>query len=160
MNVSELDPMIKTDAAENTAPICDEIGENSPEATDETVPEASLSEDSSEEGEIDYAALEEEDMRTLSEIFPHLRGKRVLDLDDPLRYAALRDLGLTPKEAYLATGGGVRRYDTRSHLRSAVPSPAGGSVESLSGAELLAARELFSGLSDREIQKLYKKVIR
>ncbi len=108
---------------------------------------------------VDYAELAREDMRELIAIFPHLRGKEsVAELDNPLRYAALRDLGLTPKEAYLATNGYNKGYDNRSHLQSAVPKPAAASCDMLDARGLEAARELFAGLSDREIQRLYKKV--
>ena len=110
---------------------------------------------------IDYRALAESDFAQLQELFPELRAKKsIAELSNPLRYAALRDLGLSPKEAYLATEEPHRRYDNRSHLKSAVPGSAGASEIYLSGGELEAARELFSGLSDREIQKLYKKVIK
>ena len=107
----------------------------------------------------DYAALAESDMRELSALFPALRGKRsIAELDNPMRYAALRDLGLTPKEAYLATSEPVRRADTQSHLRGTVPRGAGGGFTAMTAREMDAARELFSGLSDREIRKLYNKV--
>ena len=108
---------------------------------------------------VDYAALAEEDMRYLITVFPDLEGKRsVAELDNPLRYAALRDLGLSPIEAYLATNYKARAYDNRSHLQSAVPKRASASAELLGARELEAARELFAGLSDREIQRLYRKV--
>lgn len=111
------------------------------------------------EGTPDYASLAISDMRELIAMFPHLEGKTsVSELENPLRYAALRDLGLTPREAYLATASHVGAYDNRSHLRSAVPRGAGAMGAAMSARELEDARELFSGLSDREIQKLYKKV--
>lgn len=111
------------------------------------------------ESAVDYATLAEEDMRYLTTVFPDLEGKRsVAELDNPLRYAALRDLGLSPIEAYLATNYKVRAYDNRSHLQSAVPKRASASAELLGARELEAARELFAGLSDREIQRLYRKV--
>jgi len=109
--------------------------------------------------ETDYAELARRDMEELTAIFPHLSGKKsITELDNPLRYAALRDLGLSPKEAYLATAARGAQYDTRSHLSGAVPRAAGSRTDMLSAGELEAARELFSGLSDREIQRLYKKV--
>lgn len=140
------------EAAEETA----EVGT----VADSTEAEGSGSEDMTEADDtIDYAALAEKDMAELSAIFPHLKGKRsVAELDNPLRYAALRDLGLTPKEAYLATSEPIRRTDNRSHLTSAVPHAAGEITFAMSARELSAARELFSGLSDREIRKLYNKV--
>ncbi len=105
-----------------------------------------------------YERLAEEDMRELSRLFPALSEKRsVLELDDPLRYAALRDLGLTPKEAYLATSG-TAKYDTRQHLTSAVPKGAAVGAAEMSAREFDEARSLFSGLSDTEIRRLYTKV--
>jgi hypothetical protein len=91
--------------------------------------------------------------------FPELSEiEDITELDDPLRYAALRDLGLSPREAYLATAKRERSYDTRTHLRSAVPKFAGLPRGAMPEGELLRARELFEGLSDSEIRKLYKKV--
>ena len=105
----------------------------------------------------DYAALAMRDLAELAEIFPEVRSKRsITELSNPLRYAALRDLGLTPKEAYLATEE-RRIADNRAHLTSRVPSSARAGA-ALSGRELDMARELFSSLTEREIQRLYKKV--
>ena len=105
----------------------------------------------------DYAALAMRDLAELAEIFPEVRSKRsITELSNPLRYAALRDLGLTPKEAYLATEE-RRIADNRAHLTSKVPSSARAGA-ALSGRELDMARELFSSLTEREIQRLYKKV--
>jgi len=110
---------------------------------------------------VDYGELAKADMEELRSIFPNLYDKSsITELDNPLRYAALRDLGLTPKEAYLATSEPIQKYDNRSHLKSSVPRSASAPTDILTRGELEAARELFSGLSDREIQKLYKKVIR
>ena len=94
------------------------------------------------EGGIDYESLIE---------------SNVTELNNPLRYAALRDLGLSPAEAYLAT---ARRYksDTRSHLKSAHGRNAARSVSGMSYAELTAARDLFPGKNDAEIERLYKRV--
>ena len=112
----------------------------------------------SEEPAVDYEALIKEDVAALKAHFPELSGiNDVTDLDDPLRYAALRDLGLTPKEAYLATS--KRRYgDTRSHLRRASGRNASGASSLMSAGELAAAREIFPGKSDADIQRLYKRV--
>ena len=107
----------------------------------------------------DYEALAREDAKILASIFPSLRGiESVAELKNPLRYAALRDLGLTPKEAYLATCEPTAAYDNRSHLISTVRDKRGSAEVLMTHSELEAARELFSGLSDREIHALYKKV--
>lgn len=110
---------------------------------------------------VDYGEIEKQDLEELRSLFPHLKNiESVTELQNPLRYAALRDLGLTPREAYMATSEPIHRYDNRSHLRSSVPKGATTPIGILTSSELEAARELFSGLSDREIQKLYKKVSR
>jgi hypothetical protein len=141
------------------------IDETEPCGTESELPEEELaeqneeSEDTSAEEPVDYAELAKADMRELRSLFPSLRDKTsITELDDPLRYAALRDLGLSPKEAYLATSAGIGAYDNRSHLRSAVSSSRGTSSRAMSESELKGARELFFGLSDKEIQRLYKKV--
>ncbi len=110
---------------------------------------------------VDYGEIEKQDLEELRTLFPHLKDiESITELQNPFRYAALRDLGLTPREAYMATNEPIHRYDNRSHLRSSVPKGANAPSGILSSSELEAARELFSGLSDREIQKLYKKVSR
>ena len=110
---------------------------------------------------VDYGEIEKQDLEELRSLFPHLKAiESITELQNPLRYAALRDLGLTPREAYMATNEPVYKYDNRSHLRSSVPKGATSPTGLLTSSELEAARELFSGLSDREIQKLYKKVSR
>jgi hypothetical protein len=110
--------------------------------------------------EIDYAALAAEDLATLRAQFPALKGLTSLAaLSDPVRYAELRECGLTPKEAYLAIGGTPRRAsDNRAHLFSAVPRASTATTEAISAAEMAEARRLFSNLTDAQICKLYKKV--
>ena len=118
----------------------------------------------SEETEsIDYDALAEEDLARLKEEFPALRDMASLyELEDPARFGALRELGLSVREAYLATttpkAHTPHTYDNRSHLRSSVPRTHGASGEQMSAQQMRAARELFSDLSDSDIVKLYKKV--
>ena len=143
-------------------------GENAedvkPEGADSEGNEASVSENNENGSDgsnaaVDYGEVERQDLEELRIAFPNLKDVRsITELNNPLRYAALRDLGLTPKEAYLATNEPIHRYDTRSHLRSSVPRGVSTPSSILPAHELEAARELFSDLSDREIQKLYKKV--
>lgn len=140
--------------------VTEEVIEKTEEDTkSETVDEATVRENEEPEEEaVDYEALIASDLETLREEFPELRGiKDITDLANPLRYAALRDLGLTAEEAYLATTK-RRAQDTRAHLRSAHGRNAATSLGMMSQNELSAARDLFPGLSDSEIQRLYKKV--
>lgn len=109
------------------------------------------------EDALDYAAVVEDDIRILKEEFHELAYlSDITELNDPLRYAALRDLGLTPAEAYLATAKRQKK-DNRSHL-IATRTLSTARVGSMTDAELSAAREIFSGVSDAEIRKLYKRV--
>ena len=108
--------------------------------------------------ETDYAKIVKEDVAALSAEFPELKGLAdITELENPLRYAALRDLGLTAAEAYLATSKKRRIRDNRSHLYGApiINSKKSGAVPE---NEMAAAREIFSDMSDAEIRKLYKKV--
>ena len=76
------------------------------------------------------------------------------------RYSALRSMGLSAREAYLATGSGIDRESTKAHLISSVPSPARAPESAMSTQEMDAARSLFEGMSDADIRKLYNKVTR
>ena len=112
-----------------------------------------------EEAEIDYAELVREDLRALKGAFPELATLRdISELENPLRYAALRDLGLSCEEAYLATTKRRVISDNRSHLLGGVPRAAKSPRGTMSDRELSGAREIFSDLSDAEIRNLYKKV--
>lgn len=107
---------------------------------------------------VDYEALIASDIDALKSEFPELNGiKDITDLNNPLRYAALRDLGLSPAEAYMATAK-RRTQDTRAHLRSAHGRNAATAMGMMSQYELATARELFPGMSDSDLQRLYKKV--
>ena len=124
-----------------TSEIGDETAEGAPESDAEDIGEA----------------LEAE-LAQLKEIFPELSGvEDITGIKNPMRYAALRDLGLSPTEAYLAARGPQRTSDNRSHLRTSVPRGMGRGT-SMPPEELARAREIFYGMSDSEIQRLWKKV--
>ena len=120
--------------------------------------EGKANEEPQKEEPIDYVALMQSDVEALKAEFPELAGIRdVTDLNNPLRYAALRDMGLSPEEAYLATAKRANK-DTRSHLKAAYGKSAGASGVTMSPFELAAARDLFPGKNDAELQKLYRRV--
>ncbi len=100
------------------------------------------------------------DIDELAEKFPEMRNaESISELKNPLRYAALRDLGLSAEEAYLATSGArPRMRDNRNHLGGSVPRPVSAPHAAMSARELRYARELFDDISDAEIIKLYSKV--
>ena len=99
------------------------------------------------------------DLAELKSEFPELAGVSSLtEVDGVTRYGALRDLGLTPAEAYKATRTTRVRQNTRSHLSSAVPRMAASPRDCISREELRTMRGIFGDLSDAELNKLYKKV--
>ncbi len=107
---------------------------------------------------IDYEAVIKSDIAALKAEFPELRDiTEITELNNPLRYAALRDLGLSPTEAYMATAK-RKTQDTRAHLKSAHGRSAAAPTDMMTQYELATARELFPGLNDSDIQRLYKKV--
>ncbi len=99
----------------------------------------------------------EEDAEVISE---ELAGIAVdpSSLSENERYAELRELGLTPKEAYLALGIKRDTVDNRSHLSSAMPRSAQAPRGQMSRRELETARSIFSDLDDNELRRLYKRV--
>ena len=153
-DVREFSESIDTDVTNAIPDNSEEATELTEEPKEDITPVTDINEGT------DYAAVMEQDVLELASEFPELRNlKDITELDNPLRYAALRDLGLTSREAYLATSK-RRSQDTRSHLMSAHGRSAATSVGMMSQHELSAARELFPGLCDSQIQKLYKKVTR
>ena len=122
---------------------------------DDTTPKTEITETGNG---TDYEAVIASDIATLKAEFPELKDiTEITELNNPLRYAALRDLGLSPVEAYMATAR-RRTQDTRSHLRSAHGRSAAAPTSMMTQYELATARELFPGLNDSDLQRLYKKV--
>ena len=98
------------------------------------------------------------DIAYLRESFSELSEiESISSLPNPTRYAALRDLGLTPEEAYLATGR-IKKVNTKAHLSSSVPRAASAPIGAMSKQELSDARGIFCDMDDNEIQRLYKRV--
>ena len=139
---------------EQTEPETEPISESAEDAAEaiEDKPDALTNED--------YERIAKEDLDILKSQFPALAGLASLGaLQNPVRYAELRELGLSPAEAYLATGGAPRkRSDNRAHLRSAVPRIGALGSATLSSEQMAEARRLFSDLSDAQIHRLFKKV--
>lgn len=100
-----------------------------------------------------------EDIEELRRDFPELCDiESVTELQNPIRYAALRDIGLSPAEAYILTSRSLVRENNRAHLTSSVPRAAKSPENSLSKREMEDLRSIFGDISDADIYKLYKKV--
>lgn len=109
----------------------------------------------------DYEKIIERELSELRRTVPELYDiSDITELENPMRYAALRDLGLSAREAYLATSERRARRDNRAHLTPAAPRRAGSPGGTMSREELSAARELFGGMGDAELVALYKRVAR
>lgn len=146
--------------AKATEPTSEEIGEVTAEKEGEGEAPVIIREER-EESATDYAEIVRADIKALSSEFPELKDlSDISELDNPLRYGALRDLGLTPAEAYLATTKRRRTTDNRAHLERAVPRGASVPLGAMSERELSEARDIFSDISDAEIKRLYRKVTR
>jgi len=99
------------------------------------------------------------DLEELKNEFSELIATESLsDIEGATRYAALRDLGLTPSEAYKATRRSAPRENTRAHLSPAMPRMAASPSTGMSRDELRMMRDVFGDLSDGELRRLYKKV--
>ena len=99
------------------------------------------------------------DIEELRRDFPELSEiESVTELSNPIRYAALRDIGLSPAEAYILTSRALARQDNRAHLTSSVPKAAKSPDMGLSKREIEEMRQIFGDISDADIYKLYKKV--
>lgn len=123
--------------------------------------DAAAEESAADAAPTDYAALAAEDLREIKRMAPSLAGlTHLAELPNALRYAALRDAGLSVEEAlYAACHAFVtpRAADNRAHLRSAVPIGAAGTPSRMTAAEMREARELFGDLTEGEIERLYAR---
>ena len=155
----EADLLTPTDAAEETVT---ENGDTPlPETEAEEAPPQERAEEvpPSDDG-ARFAELERADLAVLAESFPSMRGSSsLLSLKNPARYGELRELGLTPTEAYLASEGLPRERagDSRAHLAPSLGRSARPTGGRISVGEMEAARDLFPSLSDREIEALWRR---
>lgn len=100
----------------------------------------------------------EEDLCALAREFPEMRGKSLADLPSPRRFGELRELGLSPREAYLATCDRRVTIGGKAHLRASQPTHSVSRTGVMTAGELRQAANLFPKLSGREIVSLYKRV--
>ena len=110
------------------------------------------------------------DMNELHSLFPETKAvTKFEELPNARRYAELRDMGLTPKEAYSAANPEARREAvvasvkqqtinaSKSHLKSNVPVASKDTSVKISRGDMEMYREMFPNKSDKEIIALYKK---
>ena len=118
------------------------------------------------EGE-DYEARAAADTEALNHLFPSLALTSLGELDAPVRFAELRELGLSVEEAFYASNyrmlAGTAALPTpderragKAHMTTARPSASGKGFE-VPPSVLHQAHRIFEGMSDREIASLYKR---
>ena len=116
-------------------------------------------EEEEEEAPVDYEAMAKEDLAAIKMLSPELAGvSHLSELPFAHRFAELRELGLSVKEALFATLPSLPAKSGKEHLRSSVPRAKGACEGSLSPEEMRAAKDLFYGLSEKEIHSLYARV--
>lgn len=112
------------------------------------------------------------DMNELHSMFPETKDiTKLEDIPNCQRYAELRDMGLSVKEAYSAANPEGRREAvansvkqqtinaSKSHLKSNVPIASKDTSIKISRAEMNQMREMFPEKSDKELIALYKKTM-
>lgn len=110
---------------------------------------------------IDYAAQAEADLAEIKRLAPqYAPAAHLSELPFAHRFAELRDLGLSVSEALAAASPYPTPKDSRAHLRSMTPRGMGSTEASLDRAQMKEAKLLFSGLSEGEINALFRRVSR
>ena len=117
----------------------------------------------------DFERMANEDLSEIKRLFPSFSElSHVRELDRAERFGEMREAGFSVEEALLATNyerifetivKKARSINGKSHLVSRVPTSSGGDARGMTSEEMRNAKEMFSGLSEREIQSLYKRAI-
>ena len=112
----------------------------------------------------DYEKQAENDLAELKAIDPETAYYRHIgEMPGALRFAELRELGLSVEEAYYAVRGAADEKPLpdrggRAHLHGSVPGRAASGGVGMTVGEIEAARRLFPNLPDREIASLFRRV--
>lgn len=115
--------------------------------------------DSQEAQEIDYEALAREDLAEIKRLDPsYAPAAHLSELPFARRFAELRDLGLSVAEALAAASPRTGYKDGRSHLRAVASRGKSSTEGTLDRAGMKEAKLLFSGLSEGEINDLFRRV--
>lgn len=137
-----------------------------PQSTPEETPAEAVMESPKEapteepaEEEVDYAALAAEDLAQIKKLDPaYAPAAHLSELPFARRFAELRDLGLSVAEALAAASPRFEGRDSRAHLRALSPRGSRSTADSLDRAQMKEAKLLFSGLSEAQINALYRRV--
>lgn len=113
------------------------------------------------------------DLAEVQREFPETKSlKSITEIENFAKFGRLRDIGLSPKEAYAAANAdSVRKNvatatkqqslnETKAHLKSAVPKGSKDEAIVMPKKVLSEWRDLFPNMSDKEIVKLYKESLK
>lgn len=125
--------------------------------------------DTPENDVADYERMASDDLAEIKRLFPSFSDiSHLRELDRAERFGEMREAGLSVEEALMATNyerifeaivKKARAANGKSHLQSRVPTASGGETVGMTGEQMRQAKEMFDGLSEREIQSLYKRAI-
>ena len=116
------------------------------------------------DGDVRFERQAENDLAELQAIDPDAaRYRHIGEMPGALRFAELRELGLSVEEAYYAVRGAASEKPLperggRAHLHGSVPGRAATGGVGMTVGEIEAARRLFPNLPDREIASLFRRV--
>lgn len=135
-----------------------------PDEPDDTAPENDPAQGADPAQDESFRRQAEEDLARLRLLDPETAAYRHLgEMPGAIRFAELRELGLSVEEAYYAVRGANPEKPSpdrggRAHLHASVPGRAASGGAGMTVGEIEAARRLFPGLPDREIASLYRRV--
>ena len=144
---------------EEEAPAQTYKGEETPNAVPGDEETEHSETEAEEEHEVDYATLAAEDLAQIKKLDPsYAPAAHLSERPFARRFAELRDLGLSVSEALAAAAPRFEGRNGKSHLRTLAPRGSRGTAGSLDRAQMKEAKLLFSGLSEAEINALYRRV--
>lgn len=110
------------------------------------------------------------DLAELKQFYPELKDvKTIYEIENLGEFGRLRDLGVSPKQAYAAANPEKIREnavnaarqaslnETKKHLQSSVPKGSKDTSITMTKKELNEWRDMFPKLSDKEILAIYKQ---
>lgn len=109
--------------------------------------------------EVDYEQLAAADLAEIKRLDPdYAPATHLGELPFARRFAELRDLGLSVKEALAAAAPRFEKHNGLSHLRAIAPHGARRAEGVLDRDGMKEAKLLFGNLSEGEINALYRRV--
>lgn len=117
----------------------------------------------------DYAELAKSDLEAIRRSFPGIGVTDLRKIDNPGRYGTLREMGLSPEEAFRATNherirshiaaSARAKADGKAHIRGDMPARQGSAEGfSLTSTQMREYRDLFPDKSEKEITELVRSV--